>query len=147
MATIAGRYIQHTHSAIFSLLTNGMPLGGIMLSAVAANQDWIIFGTINNGLWYADPGVITSTVNPEKGELRLYPNPAGDQCVVSVAGWQGKECSVAVIDFSGRKVMNVIDGVASANGIEINISSLPQGIYYVKIALENQTIVKKIIKL
>lgn len=147
VATHAGGYVQHTDSSRFTIITNGMPQGGYMSNTVAVNNDYVVIGTLFNGLWYADPGVITSTVNPEKGELRLYPNPAGDQCVVSVAGWQGKECSVAVIDFSGRKVMNVIDGVASANGIEIYISSLPQGIYYVKIALENQTIVKKIIKL
>lgn len=43
-----------------------MPLGGIMLSAVAANQDWIIFGTINNGLWYTDPGIITEITEPSQ---------------------------------------------------------------------------------
>lgn len=146
VATLAGGYVQHTDSSRFIIITNGMPQGGYMSNTIAVNNNNVVVGTLSNGLWYADSGVITSTANPEKTELRLYPNPAGDKCIVSVEGWQGKICSVALMDMAGRKVMNVFDGVAPANGIEINVISLPPGIYFIRILFEGKWITRKLVK-
>jgi len=153
MATIAGRHIQHTHSAIFSLLTNGMPLGGIMLSAVAANQDWIIFGTINNGLWYTDPGIITEITEPSQlgDEISIYPNPTAGEYSILIHGRNFTRSSgenihkITVTDLAGKtlKTPGLKPGVCSN---QFSISDLPAGIYFVRIFFEDKWITRKLVK-
>lgn len=47
---------------------------------------------------------------------------------------------------SGRAVVNTIEGWAEEHSIRLDISHLSSGIYFIRVNLENQTIVKKIIK-
>ncbi len=153
VATMDGGYIQHTDSTNFRLLTNGMPMGGSMLSAVAANQDQIIFGTINNGLWYADQGIITGGIETSKysDEISLYPNPTAGEFSVYMQGSSFSQSSgknpdqVIVADLAGVsiKTINAKPGVCSN---QFNISDLPAGIYFVRILIEGKWIIRKLVK-
>ncbi len=146
VATMAGGYVQHTDSSSFRLITSGMPMGGYMSYTVAVNNEYIVFGTVSDGLWFAGPGVITSTIRTEKPGIRLYPNPAVDQCLISVDGWQGKACEVRLTDMAGRIVMEVSNRVMPAEGIGFDVNMLPQGIFFVSISNGQSVLVKKLIK-
>lgn len=146
VATLAGGYVQHTDSSSFRMITAGMPQGGYMINTVGVSSDNVVFGVIANGLWYADSGVITSTGSSELTDIRLYPNPVNDKCSLSVAGWQGKVIVAGVWDIYGRKVMDAFSGVFPAGGIGIDVSSLPGGIYFLRISDGDSLLIKKFIK-
>lgn len=146
VATLAGGYVQHADSSSFRMITAGMPQGGYMINTVGVSSDNVVFGVIANGLWYADSGVITSTGSSELTEFRLYPNPVKDKCSLSVAGWQGKVIVAGVLDFYGRKLMDAFSGAVPAEGVGIDVSSLPGGIYFLLISDGDSLLIKKFLK-
>ncbi|MFH1119428.1 MAG: T9SS type A sorting domain-containing protein [Bacteroidota bacterium] len=146
VATLAGGYVQHTDSSSFRLITGGMPMGGYMANTVAVDNEYVVFGTVSDGLWYAGPGVITSAVSKDKPEFYLYPNPVKDKCTVSLDGWQGKVIVAGVWDIYSRKVMDAFSGAFPAEGIGIDVSSLPGGIYFLRISDGDSLLIKKFIK-
>lgn len=72
-----GGHIQHSESTNFSKITTGMPLGGTNLSAVSVNDEWIVYGIIDNGIWYQPLSVITGINDgPIDYEgFNCFPNP------------------------------------------------------------------------
>jgi len=82
----------------------------------------------------------------------VYPNPTSSKFKLITDNWRGsvKVFKVEVVDLFGHVLeLNNNRTIEQLNNsaIEIDISNLPSGIYFVRISLENQTIVKKIIKL
>ena len=73
--------------------------------------------------------------------VNIYPNPANTRVTVNVEGMSGK-AQVSVIDLSGRTLMSdtMTDGSA-----QLNVSSLAQGSYFVRISGERFTTVRKLI--
>ncbi|MHC1776091.1 MAG: T9SS type A sorting domain-containing protein [Lentimicrobium sp.] len=146
VATLAGGYVQHTDSSSFRLITSGMPMGGYMSNTVAVNNEYVVFGTVSDGLWYAGPGVITSTNRLENSAVSLYPNPAENTCMISVAGWQGKACVVRLTDMAGRTKMEVMNVGLPTEGISFDVSLLPRGVFFVSISNGQSVLVRKLVK-
>jgi hypothetical protein len=74
--------------------------------------------------------------------ISVFPNPVSD--VVSISSNLNAMNSVSVIDINGRVIKNVeYNGVSN---LEINISDLNSGVYFLNIATENGSATKKIIK-
>jgi hypothetical protein len=72
--------------------------------------------------------------------LKLYPNPASDHLHISVDGQTQSPISVCVSDMSGRSVI-VEETVTDS----INISSLTNGIYLIKVSTAGNTYIKRIV--
>lgn len=145
IATYAGGYVQHTDSANFRMITTGMPMGGSNLSAVARNDNWIVYGTVNNGIWYEAESVVTGLDNESSKlqEMILSPNPVIDKFRVSGAFVQKQEWGYSVMDFTGQ-----ISSSGMAKGdATIDVRNLSSGIYFIRVNSEHRSIVKKIIKL
>jgi hypothetical protein len=79
----------------------------------------------------------------EKEGVQVYPNPTTG--LFRVQSSQFRVHSFEVLDFYGRSLFS---GVVESGIVEqeFDISHLPAGIYLVRISLENQNIVKKIIR-
>jgi hypothetical protein len=79
----------------------------------------------------------------EKEGVQVYPNPTTG--LFRVQSSQFRVHSFEVLDFYGRSLFS---GVVEPGIVEqeFDISHLPAGIYFVRISLENQNIVKKIIR-
>jgi len=106
-----------------------------------------------------EPGVtsdwceVFSFTTPEEGEqqgigdvngaynVNIYPNPARENVTVSVEGMRGK-AEVNVIDMSGRTVMTL---PMEASVVKLNVSSLAQGTYFVRISGESISTVRKLV--
>ena len=146
VATIAGGYVQHTDSSSFTMITSGMPQGGYLINSVGVNSAHVVFGVVSNGLWYADPGVVTATRNPKMTGFHLFPNPANDRLNVSGGRCHGAMCEIRVWDICGKKVMDVFRGEFPPEGIEINVGDLPPGIYFLRIGNGQSVQVEKLIK-
>lgn len=80
-------------------------------------------------------------VSPQESLYTVYPNPASDQCYVT-ANTASDNALCQLYDLSGRLVLqtNLFPGVNA-----LNLSSLPQGCYLMKITDEKVVVTKKVI--
>ena len=78
--------------------------------------------------------------NFEALTLKIFPNPALSKLFIS--GWNKKlnHADVLIYDLSGRKLLS--QKISSSEN-EINVSTLTDGIYFLELKNEEQTIVKK----
>ena len=80
-------------------------------------------------------------------EFEIFPNPCRDGIIqIAVYNIQYTNYCLEVLDLSGRAVVNPIEEWAEEHSIRLDINHLSSGIYFIRVNLENQTIVKKIIK-
>jgi len=72
-------------------------------------------------------------------DVFLFPNPANEFIYISIENNQ--PAIVTIFDLNGKnlKTENV------NNGCQVNISELPAGVYYVKVKLENNSYVQKLV--
>jgi len=73
-------------------------------------------------------------------ELKLFPNPTGDQATVAITLTTGAHITISVSDVSGREVLSAERNMqAGENMINLNTSDLKSGMYFVKVSDENST--------
>ena len=85
--------------------------------------------------------VLTGIAEPVniKSEINIYPNPGKDNIIVEPAPIG----ILSLVNITGQEMKRQI---ITSNKIQINISDLPGGIYFVNVQTNNGLIVKKIIK-
>ncbi|MBR1765872.1 MAG: T9SS type A sorting domain-containing protein, partial [Bacteroidales bacterium] len=71
--------------------------------------------------------------------IRLYPNPATTS--VTIEGVEGN-ATVTIVDMNGREVYST--GTQASN-LQIDLTGLAQGAYFVRIATEQTTAIRKLI--
>lgn len=159
IATMAGGFIQHTDSINFRPITSSMPLGGTGLSAVALNEEWIVFGSVNNGIWYEpldiitdlneadlNNSVITCLPNPTSGVISIKSLVVGPESAVG----SRQSAVVEILDLNGKtlELRNPEPGLpAVGRNLELDLSNYPAGVYFIRMSMDNELIVKKIVKL
>jgi len=79
---------------------------------------------------------------PQESRLSLYPNPATDKITVEISGVT-EENNLAIVNIEGQEL---IRQKITGRTIQIDIRSLPPGIYFLKITWERMVQVEKIIK-
>jgi hypothetical protein len=83
---------------------------------------------------------ISSVQSALKG-LKVYPNPAEN--TLSIELNNSNEKSIVISDISGRVVLSA---KTTNDKINLNITSLSNGVYFVKVQSNNATEVIKVIK-
>ncbi len=95
-------------------------------------------------------------------DLFIYPNPANDNLTISITNYELRMTSVSVFDVMGKQVLQATPQYHSReNGnprpsgktmdtrlrgyVKIGVGNLPAGVYFVKVATNKGTIVKKLI--
>jgi hypothetical protein len=71
----------------------------------------------------------------ERAEIKIYPNPGNSIIQISINSYPGKE--INIYDMLGDVVSKNENYQIKNDGIQLNISSLPNGMYYIKVG--NQT--------
>ncbi len=75
------------------------------------------------------------------GTVSLYPNPASTSVTLGLEGFEG-ESQVEVVDMNGRVV---IRHEVRDSKLEMNVSELPQGAYFVRVTNATRTAISKLI--
>jgi hypothetical protein len=88
------------------------------------------------------PFGVSDRDNPE---IALYPNPTSGEFQIKSSKNQILNGKLEITDLLGNKIMDVNQAPGTMH-LELDISHLPAGIYFIRINLESQAIVKKIIK-
>lgn len=94
-----------------------------------------------------DDFVINGTLSGQSFDLQnivLYPNPSNG--IFNVVSGANEITEIQVYDLTGKVIWTKKDFAVSNSEIQINLSSISQGIYFVKISANNQSTVKRIIK-
>ncbi|MCW1146811.1 VPS10 domain-containing protein [Flavobacterium lacisediminis] len=94
-----------------------------------------------------DNFVINGTLSNQNFELQnivLYPNPS--KGIFNIALGTVEPTSIDVYDITGKMVWSKKDFTITNAEVSLDLSSVAQGIYFVKISADNQSTVKRIIK-
>ena len=75
------------------------------------------------------------------GTVSLYPNPASTSVTLGLEGFEG-ESQVEVVDMNGRVVLR---HEVRDSKLEMNVSELPQGAYFVRVTNGTRTAISKLI--
>jgi len=96
----------------------------------------------NNGKWYFDNvGIAYATLKRNENNisnLKVYPNPATTIVNITSDGYAAQ--TVEIYNVLGKKV-----ATTKVNHDQINVSSLPKGVYMLKISEEGKTATRKIV--
>jgi PKD repeat protein len=95
--------------------------------------------------------VITDTVMIKEQKnlnLTIYPNPTTGEIRVTVCGERYAVCDIEIFDVYGRKGERAKGRRdEGTNGIVIDISELPAGVYFLKVVTNKGEVIKKVVKL
>ncbi len=86
-----------------------------------------------------EEGGILATTDIELQPFKVYPNPASE--ILKLEGVLSQNAQYAIVDIQGKLLQNGV-----LNNLEISISDLLTGVYFLKISEENQNIVIQFIK-
>lgn len=108
---------------------------------------WSDYRTGKMNVFFAKTVDTTSTgiieVNPEEREfLEVFPNPATDKVVVNIESGNYKNCTLVLLDATGKKVF---EKASPASSETILCRNLPSGVYYAQLFVDHFTFVKKFI--
>jgi PKD repeat protein len=126
----------------------------VNLSAFASQKHLLVrFELTSSGgnNLYIDDINIGSAVGIEEfldeTELVISPNPANDMVKISLPLLKSARVSINILDVLGRGVVNVQHSELQAgqNSFEANLSNLTNGIYFIKLNLNNYSLSKKLI--
>ncbi|MBA3662625.1 MAG: T9SS type A sorting domain-containing protein [Bacteroidetes bacterium] len=77
-----------------------------------------------------------------KNHVTIFPNPVSTELTIDA----GKDVTITralVIDLMGREVIKETFGINGQGKVQVNVSSLPEGLYYVEVYAENRNIYRK----
>ena len=118
------------------LKNTGFPQGGDISKNIGPFPDML-----------AALNFMQQTLNSEsffESSLYVYPNPSNG--IFTLVSGSNKIEEIEVFDVTGKVIMSKEEFDLSTNQISIDIASASQGIYFLKITANNQSIVKRIIK-
>jgi hypothetical protein len=124
----------------YSVITtndNGIAFCGLY-SPDTGNYSWLVkTDSLGNGV-YSDGWINDITINDYDQEIRIYPNPANQNINVQFQNEQNR-FNVSIFSFDGRAVKHIEN---SSN--TVYVGDLTNGLYLLKITLDNRSITKKI---
>lgn len=113
----------------------GMRKATITVSNNDADESEYDFALSGTGLATTGVGNVVSA-----SELKLFPNPTGDQATVAITMTTAAHITIGVSDVSGREVLAAERNLqAGENIINLNTADLKNGMYFVRVSDENST--------
>ncbi len=128
--------------------TPGGSTFAIILVAPTSNITYTITGANTEGctsksLLSLFMTTCTSIYDPQNSNdvVSIYPNPSNGSFVIELAN--GSQKQIDVIDLTGRVVLSI---TSTEDRTALNISDLPNAVYYVRLRSNNETSTFKIVK-
>jgi hypothetical protein len=85
--------------------------------------------------------------NKTSGELIIYPNPARDQVMVSLPGWETGIMTIEISDLTGKSLSVESFDPCGVQTINLDIRGLSPGIYILKASAANSSYSQKLVVL
>ncbi len=82
--------------------------------------------------------------NALTSQIRVYPNPAREHVRVDLDAFSGKLQKIEMVDATGQQVISPMLSPAGKS-VDLSVSSLPEGIYFVRLYTDQGMLIRKII--
>ena len=89
--------------------------------------------------YYGVAGSVSDVHDLEDADVQVFPNPAADFINVLLPNDDAKDLRIDILDMYGRVVKSEL---SSQSSFQINISDLPQGVYFFKTGLVKRRFLK-----
>lgn len=145
-ATEAGPYVFVTEdNRWYDLSGQCAPAQTYWSAEFIESQQLIRFGTYGRGIWDFKLEATTPTTNPLAAPdlVRIFPNPSTGIVNIDLTDFSKNPVQIQMWDASG-KLMQRLDSNANAS-INMNLSHLQKGIYFIQIADGAKAITKRIL--
>ncbi len=117
--------------------------GGV--ECFSMNSTYLFAATGGNGVWRRR---LTDLGNPDivsdNEKINVYPNPAKDKISIVFSLPANGSIKVLLVDLSGNTIKTIDAGETYTQHIETSISDLPNGVYLLRIELQDKVISKKV---
>ncbi|MEM9920767.1 MAG: LamG-like jellyroll fold domain-containing protein [Bacteroidota bacterium] len=94
------------------------------------------------------PGTVSNKDLDRPRLISVYPNPAHQEIVVELAGFEGNHFEIGLLDVMGRELQRIDIGQFPEQGVQqlLQIGDLPEGVYFVRIANEERVWTREFVK-
>ena len=128
-------------------------IGSIMVDMIDARESdgFVAIATQGNGMYSTnfDPSLSISDKPIEQSiKLKNFPNPFQNQTTIEYELFHSGNMSLSLLDINGRFIRNLSKGT-KPKGIykyNLNVNGLSDGVYLIRMQLDNTTVYKKIVK-
>lgn len=107
-----------------------------------APDNHIGYGVPDFRLSYDDVGIAIIS----NDSFKIFPNPAHDYFNIKFQNPNSKSLSVSIYDITGKMILQATKQYSSNNEISIDIRTLKNGIYFLKISDDKKAVIKKFVK-
>lgn len=95
-------------------------------------------------LYEYDIPTSTKSLENNQNDFKLYPNPSNGNFTMDLSNLKTNNVSISIYDVSGREIYKKHNNIDD-NKININLTNVTTGLYYVSIITNSQVITKKIV--
>jgi hypothetical protein len=90
---------------------------------------------------------VDETIAGKLSDFVVYPNPATTRLNLSMHLKETSNVNIVMVDLQGRIVKNVYSGQqpGGLRNLEMDLSGLQQGLYFVRVNADGQSMVKKVL--
>jgi len=96
------------------------------------------------------PCIITTGISNYSNSLSLvetiYPQPAGNAISVKFYGHENEAVSILVFDVNGKEILSTKQNISSSSSVEMDITSVSSGVYFIRFVTKDRVEVKKMVK-
>ncbi len=78
-------------------------------------------------------------------DISIYPNPATNLLTISLPDKNIKSCTINLYDMLGEKMLGELR--VENGALRIDVSTLLQGIYFLEVVMDNEKVVRKVVKI
>jgi hypothetical protein len=144
VGTNLGVYYKDDTLTTWTAFETGLP--NVQVSDLDINliDNNITASTFGRGVWRSPLPVILGTEQFMLNNIGIYPNPSNGNFSIRLGEIEPK--TIDIMDITGKIIVSQKDFQNIGNEITINMTNVANGIYFVKIATEEASVVKKIVK-
>lgn len=106
--------------------------------------------TVTDGFGCVDVATIDLMVNIDEIDdiqsINLFPNPTMDLATLDMTFSKTVDVQVQIINIMGQILFETSIGKTMEEKVELNLENYPDGMYFVRVKVDSQTIVKKLMK-
>lgn len=150
--TIGGVYDDYifANNCIFQTTDGGYICGGTSNSNISGDKTENVVGKRDYWIIKLYPDSVTGISDLElpKAELKIYPNPAGENLTLTLSKGEGtSEVQIEILDLLGREVLQPqASNITIEHQTTINITSLSPGIYIAQVKQGEKAYREKFVK-
>jgi photosystem II stability/assembly factor-like uncharacterized protein len=142
VGTDVGVFATATEGAFWEVLGDNMPSVVVTDMHIHDPSEYLYVGTYGRSSYKMDISDIVLGIDDNSviSAIAMYPNPAVSVVNIDMRG-EEYDFNVSLIDINGR----LLQKKRFSNKIQLNVSEIPTGIYFIKVTSEGSEITKKLI--